>query len=79
VVVEILCEQAGLVQRAENRILSGVGERGHSRDPFMQDLTARSLHATAGKSISVSLMRLKTLVKTVVAKARLISTSWASL
>ncbi len=37
------------------------------------------LHATAGKLISVSLMRLKTLVKTVVAKARLISTSWASL
>jgi hypothetical protein len=40
--------------------------------------TRRSLYATAGKSISVSLMRLKTLVKTVVANARLISTSCAS-
>ena len=39
----------------------------------------QSLYATAGKSISVSLMRLKTLVKTVVAKAGLTSTSWVSL
>src|ERR1700737_3143027 len=80
VVVEILREQAGPMERAKKRVWRSVGNRGHGRDPFVRDLTgARSLHATAGKSISVSLMRLKTLVKTVVANARLISTNWASL
>src|SRR5205807_648431 len=78
VVVEIFRKQAGSVQRADKRVLRGVGKRGHGRDPFIQGLTGDRLHATAGKSISVSLMRLKTLVKTVVAKARLISTSCAS-
>jgi hypothetical protein len=65
------------VRGTHKRILSGGGKRGHGRDPFnIRELTgARSLHATAGKSISVSLMRLKTSVKTLAAKARLISTS----
>jgi hypothetical protein len=34
VVVEIIRKQAGPVQRADKRILSGVGKRGHGRDPF---------------------------------------------
>ena len=32
--VEILRQQAGPVQRADMRILSSVGKRGHGRDPF---------------------------------------------
>ena len=33
-VVEILRQQAGLLLRADKRILSGVGKSGHGRDPF---------------------------------------------
>ncbi len=33
-IVEILRKQAGPVERADQRVLSGGGDRGHGRDPF---------------------------------------------
>src|SRR5581483_6158501 len=77
--VEIAGEQAGAAERASERIERGVDERCHGRIPSRCRIDAAAHYATAGKSIAVSLMRLKTLVKAVVAKARLMSTSCASL
>jgi hypothetical protein len=69
----------GSPARSDEEILIGVGKSGHGHDRFLFKIDGRmSIQATVGKSISVSLMRLKTLVKTVVAKARLTSISCAS-
>src|SRR5262249_32774902 len=78
VVIEILREQAEPAQDADKRIECGVDDRVHCRNRPLTLRPKQSLYAAAGKSISVWLMRLKTLVKMIVAKARLMSTSCAS-